>query len=59
VDICAGRSILSTANVLKSMPLQRLRRSTLFVDVLSVKAFPKALLLKVPPPMPQIDPPLS
>ncbi|KAL5547731.1 hypothetical protein UlMin_002962 [Ulmus minor] len=38
-------SIISTELVLKSLPLQRLKRSTLFVDVLSVKEFPKSLLL--------------
>ncbi|KAK6914464.1 Prephenate dehydrogenase, nucleotide-binding domain [Dillenia turbinata] len=39
-------SIISTENVLKSLPLQRLKRSTLFVDVLSVKEFPKNLFLQ-------------
>jgi len=39
-------SILSTEMVLSKIPVQRLRRSTLFVDVLSVKSFPKSLLLK-------------
>ncbi|CAL9045807.1 unnamed protein product [Musa banksii] len=43
-------SILSTEAVLRSLPLQRLRRSTLFVDVLSVKEFPKNLLLQLLPP---------
>lgn len=43
-------SIISTKKVLKSLPLQRLRRSTLFVDVLSVKEFAKNLLLDVLPP---------
>lgn len=42
-------SILSTEEVLQALPLQRLRRSTLFVDVLSVKEFPKHLLLQVLP----------
>ncbi|PQP97404.1 arogenate dehydrogenase 1 chloroplastic [Prunus yedoensis var. nudiflora] len=42
-------SILSTEPVLKSLPLQRLRRNTLVVDVLSVKEFSKALLLKLLP----------
>jgi len=37
-------SILSTKIVLESMPLMRLKMSTLFVDVLSVKVFPKQLL---------------
>ncbi|KAH7547428.1 hypothetical protein FEM48_Zijuj01G0309000 [Ziziphus jujuba var. spinosa] len=39
-------SILSTESVIKSIPFQRLRRNTLFVDVLSVKEFPRDLLLK-------------
>ncbi|KAL9266114.1 Arogenate dehydrogenase 2, chloroplastic-like protein, partial [Drosera capensis] len=39
-------SIISTESVLKSLPLGRLRRSTLFVDVLSVKEFPRNLFLK-------------
>ncbi|XVF34557.1 hypothetical protein REPUB_Repub18cG0069200 [Reevesia pubescens] len=43
-------SIISTEQVLKSLPLQRLKRSTLFVDVLSVKEFAKNLLLDVLPP---------
>ncbi|XP_073150180.1 arogenate dehydrogenase 2, chloroplastic-like [Henckelia pumila] len=42
-------SILSTEQVLKSLPLQRLRRNTLFVDVLSVKEFPKNIFLQVLP----------
>jgi prephenate dehydrogenase len=40
-------SILSTESVLQSLPLQRLKRNTLFVDVLSVKEFPKNLFLQV------------
>ncbi|KAJ0030395.1 hypothetical protein Pint_13824 [Pistacia integerrima] len=43
-------SILSTEKVLNSLPLQRLKRNTLFVDVLSVKEFAKNLLLDVLPP---------
>nr|XP_023916292.1 arogenate dehydrogenase 2, chloroplastic-like [Quercus suber]POF05705.1 arogenate dehydrogenase 2, chloroplastic [Quercus suber] len=43
-------SIISTERVLASLPLQRLKRSTLFVDVLSVKEFPKNLLLDLLPP---------
>ncbi|CAM8963348.1 unnamed protein product [Rhodiola kirilowii] len=39
-------SILSTEKVLKSLPLQRLKRSTLFVDVLSVKEFPRNFLIE-------------
>ncbi|KAK7330029.1 hypothetical protein VNO77_24214 [Canavalia gladiata] len=42
-------SIISTQRVLLSLPLQRLKRSTLFVDVLSVKEFPKNLLLEILP----------
>lgn len=42
-------SILSTESALRSLPLQRLRRNTLFVDVLSVKEFPKNLFLQVLP----------
>ncbi|KAG4953977.1 hypothetical protein JHK87_039571 [Glycine soja] len=37
-------SILSTEKVLKSLPVQRLKRSTLFVDILSVKEFPRNLI---------------
>ncbi|GMJ07538.1 hypothetical protein like AT5G34930 [Hibiscus trionum] len=43
-------SILSTEKVLKSMPFQRLKRSTLFVDVLSVKEFPMNLFIQHLPP---------
>ncbi|RYR04359.1 hypothetical protein Ahy_B06g084063 isoform B [Arachis hypogaea] len=42
-------SIISTERVLITLPLQRLKRSTLFVDVLSVKEFPKKLLLEIFP----------
>ena len=36
--------------MLSKLPIMRLRRNTLFVDVLSVKEFPKRLLLaKLPP----------
>ncbi|KAF3453064.1 hypothetical protein FNV43_RR03497 [Rhamnella rubrinervis] len=42
-------SIISTENFLKALPLQRLKRNTLIVDVLSVKEFPKNLLLNVLP----------
>jgi prephenate dehydrogenase len=44
--VILATSILSTRSVLDALPLQRLRRSTLFVDVLSVKVFPKQLLLQ-------------
>ncbi|XBI40107.1 hypothetical protein VPH35_124756 [Triticum aestivum] len=43
--VLLATSILSAEAVLRSLPLHRLRRSTLFVDVLSVKEFPKNLLL--------------
>ncbi|KAL3623967.1 Arogenate dehydrogenase 2, chloroplastic [Castilleja foliolosa] len=42
-------SILSTETVLRAVPLQRLRRNTLFVDVLSVKEFPKNIFHQVLP----------
>lgn len=42
-------SILSTERVLRSLPLHRLRRSTLFADVLSVKEFPRSLFLQLLP----------
>lgn len=44
IIICT--SILSTEKVLASLPLERLKRNTLFVDVLSVKEFPKNLFLE-------------
>lgn len=43
-------SIISTEKVLLSLPTQRLKRSTLFVDVLSVKVFPRNLFLQNLPP---------
>ncbi|KAK9268753.1 hypothetical protein L1049_000514 [Liquidambar formosana] len=42
-------SIISTKQALLALPLQRLKRSTLFVDVLSVKEFPKTLFLRTLP----------
>jgi arogenate dehydrogenase (NADP+) len=48
--VVLATSILSTERVLRALPLQRLKRSTLFVDVLSVKAFPKQLLQRLLPP---------
>lgn len=42
-------SIISTESVLRSLPLQRLKRNTLIVDVLSVKEFPKSLMLELLP----------
>lgn len=47
VMICT--SILSMSEVMKPMPLHCLKRPTLFVDVLSVKEFPKNFLLQVLP----------
>lgn len=50
--VILASSILSTEAVLSSLPVQRLKRSTLFVDVLSVKEFPKRLFLaKLPAQM--------
>lgn len=48
--VILATSITSMEAVLRSLPLQRLRRSTLFVDVLSVKEFPRRLMLHVLPP---------
>ena len=45
-------SIISTEAVLRSMPLQRLKRNTLFVDVLSVKARGHRAVLH--PPLPRV-----
>ncbi|KAK3258250.1 hypothetical protein CYMTET_32697, partial [Cymbomonas tetramitiformis] len=44
--VILATSILSTEVVLGNLPVQRLRQSTLFVDVLSVKMFPRQLLLQ-------------
>lgn len=50
--VILATSILSLEPVLASLPMQRLKRNTLFVDVLSVKEFPKKVLLdKLPPQM--------
>ncbi|WIA37655.1 hypothetical protein OEZ86_014553 [Tetradesmus obliquus] len=48
--VILASSILSTEPVLRHLPLTRLKRSTLIVDVLSVKVFPKQLLLSRLPP---------
>ncbi|KAL4431139.1 hypothetical protein ABPG75_006395 [Micractinium tetrahymenae] len=48
--VILASSILSLESVLARLPVQRLKRSTLFVDVLSVKEFPKRLLLRELPP---------
>lgn len=45
VLICT--SILSLTEVVRSMPLDRLKRPTLFADVLSVKEHPRNVLLQV------------
>jgi arogenate dehydrogenase (NADP+), plant len=47
--VLLATSILSTEAVLRSLPVTRLKRNTLFVDVLSVKEFPKSLLLALLP----------
>ena len=54
--VILATSITSTEAVLRGMPLQRLRRSTLFVDVLSVKEFPRRLLLSLLPPQVTFQP---
>lgn len=43
--ICS--SILSTENIVRTIPFHRLKPDTIFVDVLSVKQFPKNLFLDV------------
>jgi arogenate dehydrogenase (NADP+) len=43
-------SILSLERIVAGLPVARLRRSTLFVDVASVKSFPRALMLARLPP---------
>ncbi|KAK1288509.1 hypothetical protein QJS10_CPB19g00380 [Acorus calamus] len=48
--VLLSTSILSAESVLRSLPLHRLRRDTLFVDVLSVKESPKKLFLETLPP---------
>lgn len=48
--VVLATSILSLEKVLENLPVQRLKRSTLIVDVLSVKEFPKQLLLSKLPP---------
>ncbi|GLJ37184.1 hypothetical protein SUGI_0754370 [Cryptomeria japonica] len=47
--IVLSTSILSAEETMRSLPLHRLKRNTLFVDVLSVKEFPRQLLLQVLP----------
>ena len=48
--VVLATSILSLEAVLSALPVGRLKRSTLFVDVLSVKEFPKRLMLSLLPP---------
>lgn len=45
VLICS--SILSMETVVRAIPLHKLRRDTIFADVLSVKQFPRNLFLEV------------
>lgn len=47
--VIISTSIISTEKTLRAIPMQRLKRSTLFVDVLSVKEFPKRLFLNTLP----------
>ncbi|KAF3791802.1 Arogenate dehydrogenase 2 [Nymphaea thermarum] len=47
IFICT--SILSTESVLRSIPIHKLQQGTIFADVLSVKQFPRNLLLEVLP----------
>ncbi|OIT37193.1 PREDICTED: arogenate dehydrogenase 2, chloroplastic-like [Nicotiana attenuata] len=42
-------SINSLERVIRSLPIQKLKRNTLFVDVLSVKEFPKNIFLQLLP----------
>ncbi|KAK8963052.1 hypothetical protein KSP40_PGU009593 [Platanthera guangdongensis] len=46
--ICS--SILSTESVVRKIPFHKLKPDTIFVDVLSVKQFPRNLFLEVLPP---------
>ncbi|KAL0282228.1 UNVERIFIED_CONTAM: Arogenate dehydrogenase 1, chloroplastic [Sesamum angustifolium] len=47
--ILLSTSILSLSQVIKTLPLNCLRKPTLFVDVLSVKEYPRDLMLQVLP----------
>ncbi|CAN6443797.1 unnamed protein product [Victoria cruziana] len=47
IFICT--SILSTESVIRSIPMHKLQQGTIFADVLSVKQFPRNLLLEVLP----------
>ena len=53
--VILATSILSMEAVLAGLPVQRLKRNTLFVDVLSVKEFPKRLMLEVLPEQVRLD----
>ncbi|CAN4106070.1 unnamed protein product [Withania somnifera] len=44
--ILLSTSINSLERVIRSLPIQKLKRNTLFVDVLSVKEFPKNIFLQ-------------
>nr|WGU11309.1 arogenate dehydrogenase 1 [Crinum x powellii] len=48
VLICC--SILSTETMVRAIPMHKLKPDTIFVDVLSVKQFPRNLFLEVLPP---------
>nr|UIP35203.1 arogenate dehydrogenase 2 [Leucojum aestivum] len=48
VLICC--SILSTETMIRAIPLHKLKPDTIFIDVLSVKQFPRNLFLEVLPP---------
>ncbi|KAF3333301.1 arogenate dehydrogenase 2 [Carex littledalei] len=43
-------SILSTENIIRSIPFHKLNPDTIFADVLSVKQFPRNLFIEVLPP---------
>lgn len=45
--ILLSTSILSLSQVIKALPLECLKQPTLFVDVLSVKEYPRDLMLQV------------
>ncbi|KAK2078974.1 hypothetical protein QBZ16_002664 [Prototheca wickerhamii] len=47
--VILATSILSFESVLEALPVQRLKRSTLFVDVLSVKEFPRQVMRRMLP----------
>ncbi|KAG1367922.1 putative Polyadenylate-binding protein-interacting protein 8 [Cocos nucifera] len=50
-NVCLVRtSILSMESVIRRIPLHKLKRDTIFADVLSVKQFPRNLFVEVLPP---------